>query len=95
MASDEVRSTEESVAEARPEATTLYLILMRLKAITAELAMIHNTLVELEYRDLSVKLRVAFGALKSALGDLEELVDMEALQSEILKAIERFRRAKA
>ena len=91
MASD----VEESVAEVRPVLTTLYLVLMRLKAITAELAMIHDTLLELEHRGLSTKLKVAFGALKSALGDLEELVDMEALQDEVLKAVERFRRAKA
>ncbi len=95
MTGDEAGGAGKSVAEARPEVTTLYLILMRLRTITAELAMIHDTLVELEHGDLSVKLRVAFGALKSALGDLEELVDMEALQGEILKAIERFRRAKA
>jgi len=85
---------EESVAEVRPVLTTLYLVLMRLKAITAELAMIHDTLVELKHEDLSVKLKVAFSALKSVLGDLEELVDTEALQDEVLKAIERFRRAK-
>ena len=53
------------------------------------------TLVELKHGNLSIKLRVAFSALKSALDDLEELVDTEALQDEVLKAIERFRRAKA
>ncbi|RLF23133.1 MAG: hypothetical protein DRN15_07295 [Thermoprotei archaeon] len=90
--SKKVKEITEESSEEKPVNTILYLLLMRLKAITAELAMIHDTLVELEYRDLSIKLRIAFGVLKSALGDLEELVDIETIQDEIIKAIEEAKR---
>ena len=75
--------------EDKPIHTTLYLTLMKLKAILIELAIAHDTLIGLGLKEQNTKLRVAYGILKETVNNLEDLTNTELIREEILRIIEQ------
>jgi len=76
-----------SSGEVKPVHTTLYLTLVKLKGILIELALAHDTLVELGLREEGTKLRAIYDTLKEVVDDLEDLTNTEIIREEVLKVI--------
>ena len=71
----------------KPVHTTIYLTLVRLKEILIELALAHDTLVELGLREEGTKLRAIYDTLKEIVDNLEDFTNTEIIREEVLKVI--------
>jgi len=71
----------------KPIHTTIYLTLVKLKGILIELAIAHDTLVELGLREEGTKLRAIYDMLKEVVDDLEDFTNTEIIREEVLRVI--------